>query len=265
MNPQLKILPGRSQPQSAPVVLEVEQLGKSYVSAEMRHNKVLQEVSFSARSGELICLLGRSGCGKTTLLKLLAGFIPPGSGSVRLNGQPVSRPGPERCMVFQEDALFPWLTVRENIAFGLAGKGLSRKAQSAEIERFLSLVGLGEFGSYLPHEISGGMKQRVALARVLILQPQVLLMDEPFAALDAQTREEMQNLLLQLWQQFAHTILFVTHDVNEAVLLADRILLFDKSPGRIREDISIRLSRPREAGAESVMAYCRDIKKKLKT
>ncbi|WP_279615001.1 ABC transporter ATP-binding protein [Desulfatiglans anilini] len=155
-------------------------------------------------------------------------------------------PGPDRCVIFQEDALFPWLTVGENIAFGLKGRKQSRKARAEEMSRFLNLVGLNEFRDYLPHEISGGMKQRVALARVLILRPEVLLMDEPFAALDAQSREEMQCLLLMLWQELGHTILFVTHDVGEAVMLADRILLMSKNPGRIREEISVSLPRPRE-------------------
>jgi NitT/TauT family transport system ATP-binding protein len=212
----------------------------------------------------MICVLGRSGCGKTTLLNILAGFIPPCSGCVRLNGRPVNGPGPERCVVFQEDSLFPWLTVRENIAFGLKGRPIDRAKKQYEIDRFLSLVDLADYGDYLPREISGGMKQRVSLARVLILQPEVLLMDEPFAALDAQTREEMQNLLLTLWQRFAHTVIFVTHDVGEAVLMGDRVLLFGKTPGRIREEIAIGLARPREKDADGYIAHCRSITAKIK-
>lgn len=206
---------------------------------------VLEGIHFRVQRGELICILGRSGCGKSTLLKIMAGFLPPSSGQVRLENTPVQGPGPERCVIFQEDALFPWLTVQENIAFGLRGRGLDRKAKAQEVERFLCLVGMGDFRNYLPGEISGGMKQRVSLARVLILQPQVLLMDEPFASLDAQSREEMQNLLLSVWRELAHTILFVTHDVNEALILADRILLMSKNPGRIREEIEVDLPRPR--------------------
>jgi len=207
---------------------------------------VLDDVHFYAKSGEMICIFGRSGCGKSTLLKILAGFLSPSSGTVLLNGKPVTTPGPDRCVVFQEDTLFPWLTVKENIAFGLKGRIKDKKAIWEEVEHFLSLVGLSEFRDYLPREISGGMKQRVALARVLILKPQVLLMDEPFASLDAQTREEMQNLLLSLWKKLSHTVLFVTHDVNEAITLADRILLMDKSPGRIRDEIRVDLPRPRK-------------------
>ena len=206
---------------------------------------VLDHITFNARAGEMICILGRSGCGKTTLLNILAGFFPPTSGDVRLNGQSVEKPGPDRCVVFQEDTLFPWLTVWENIAFGLKGRTRDRTYIKEEVDRFLSLVGLEPFRDYLPKEISGGMKQRVALARVLILKPRVLLMDEPFAALDAQTREEMQTLLVSLWQKLAQTILFVTHNVDEAITLADRILVMSKGPGYIREEIPVSLPRPR--------------------
>lgn len=216
---------------------------------------VLDDISFTARSGEMICILGRSGCGKSSLLKILAGFMPPSSGAVFLNGKPVMGPGPDRCVVFQEDTLFPWLTVKENIAFGLKGRRKEKKAVEAEVDHFLALVGLSEFKDYLPKEISGGMKQRVALARVLILQPRVLLMDEPFAALDAQSREEMQDLLLTLRQKFSHTILFVTHDVKEAITLADRILVMDKNPGRIREEIRVDLPRPRKPEEEGFIFF----------
>ncbi len=226
-------------------ILEVEGIGKEFQLGKQML-AVLEGIRFSVKKGELICILGRSGCGKSTLLNILAGFIPPTAGSIRLNGIPVQRPGPDRCVVFQEDALFPWLTVRENIAFGLRYQQKNSEFITKEVDRFLSLVGLREFENYLPREISGGMKQRVALARVLIIQPQVLLMDEPFASLDAQSREEMQNLLLSLWKQLSHTILFVTHDVTEAVKLADRILFMDNSPGRINEEIDIGLPRPRQ-------------------
>jgi len=246
VKPPLHIVTPWPRSPEAPAVLSIERLSKRFETNGAGGVSVLRDISFTARRGEMICILGRSGCGKSTLLNILAGFIAPSSGTVRLNGQPVSRPGPDRCVVFQDDALFPWLTVRENIAFGLKKRPMDRARKKSEVERFLSLVGLTDFGDYFPHEISGGMKQRVSIARVLILQPEVLLMDEPFAALDAQTREEMQNLLLTLWEKFKHTILFVTHDVGEAVLMADRILLFEKDPGGIREDIKIDLPRPRE-------------------
>ena len=249
---------------SREAILEVEGIGKKFV-LENQLLTVLKGIDFSGRKGEMICILGRSGCGKSTLLNILAGFLPPTVGRVRLNGNPIQKPGPDRCVVFQEDALFPWLTVRENIAFGLRYREKDTKSLEKEVDRFLSLVGLHEFGNYLPREISGGMKQRVALARVLIIQPKVLLMDEPFASLDAQSREEMQNLLLSLWEQFSHTILFVTHDVNEAVKLADRILLMDKRPGRIREEIDIDLARPRKSESTEFIQVSRNINETLRS
>lgn len=240
----------QAQARARETILEIDGLSKGF-HVNGGFLPVLEDIGFRAERGELICILGRSGCGKSTLLKIVAGFMPAGSGRILVKGRPVQAPGPERCVVFQEDALFPWLTVEENIAFGLKGRGLHKRSKAQEVERLLGLVGLNEFRNYLPGEISGGMKQRVALARVLILKPEVLLMDEPFASLDAQSREEMQNLLLSLWRELDHTILFVTHDVNEALVLADRILLLGKNPGRIRQDLRIDLPRPRlrESGA----------------
>lgn len=257
MTSRLKTVPLRRS-EVKEKVLCIDGLSKGFHTAG-GYLSVLADVSFQAESGELIAILGRSGCGKSTLLKIVAGFIPPGSGRVVLNQKPVTGPGPDRCVIFQEDALFPWLTVGENIAFGLKGQKKSGKSKAADMNRFLKLVGLNEFRDYLPGELSGGMKQRVALARVLILKPSVLLMDEPFASLDAQSREEMQNLLLRLWKELSHTILFVTHDVNEAVILADRILLMDKNPGRVREEIRVNLPRPRKRESSAFM----DVSKRL--
>lgn len=241
-------------------LLTIQGLNKTFqVGGQFR--TVLEKIDFCVKPGEIICILGRSGCGKTTLLNILAGFTPPTAGQVLLGGKPVSKPGPDRCVVFQQDALFPWLTVEENIAFGLRKP---KQKSKEEVEKFLSLVSLSEFRKYLPRDISGGMKQRVSLARVLILRPAVLLMDEPFAALDAQTREEMQNLLLSIWDKLSPTILFVTHDVTEAVKMADRVLLIDKDPGRIREDIHIDLPRPREKDTSSFLLLCRSLLEKLR-
>lgn len=264
MKTRLQIVHPGKQPAPARNILEVERLSKSFATNGPEEITVLQDIGFKVRRGEFLCILGRSGCGKSTLLKILAGFMQPSTGAVRINGRPAARPGPDRCVVFQEDALFGWLTVRENIAFGLRGRGITRREKERGVDRFLSLVGLTDFGNYLPAEISGGMKQRVALARVLILQPEVLLMDEPFAALDAQTREEMQDLLLRLWSELAHTIVFVTHDVGEAALLADRILLFDHAPGRIKEEFQIALLRPRQKEDDGYYALCRSITAKIK-
>lgn len=225
--------------------LSVNGVGKVFETGKSAE-RVLSGISFDAAAGEFVCILGPSGCGKSTLLNLVAGFEFPTTGTVSVQGRRVSGPGQDRCVVFQEDALFPWLTVRDNVAFGLRARGVPNKEAYATTDKFLRLMELSEYGGHLPREISGGMKQRVALARVLILEPQVLLMDEPFAALDAQTRRRMQDLLLRLWQKFSHTILFVTHDVEEAVLLADRVLLFSKNPGRILREVPVPMARPRQ-------------------
>lgn len=260
----LQIIHSRTNVTVEPVILEVSGLTKRFISDAQEQISVLEGLSFSIAQKELVCLLGRSGCGKSTLLKLLAGFIKPSAGNILLNGEPMHRSGPACCMVFQEDALFPWLTVRENIAFGLANLPLSRRQKQSEVDRFIDLVGLKGFADYLPREISGGMKQRVALARVMILKPRILLMDEPFAALDAQTREEMQQLLQELRRQFAPTVLFVTHDVNEALLLGDRILLFDKNPGRISHDIEIDLTKSRTVDNDAFQRLRTQINELLK-
>ncbi len=244
-------------------ILRVDHLSKEFqLNGTGQH--VLEDIHFTVQRGELICIVGKSGCGKTTLLKIIGGFLAPTSGCVLLNGNPVKKPGTDRCFVFQEDALFPWLTVEENIAFGLRKPSNGNSRHQREVERFLSLVGLTDFRKYLPREISGGMKQRVALARVLILKPRVLLMDEPFGALDAHTREEMRDLLLSLWDQLEQTILFVTHDVSEAVLLADRILVMDKAPGRIRREIRVPLARPRKNYEGQVPRFTRELSESLR-
>lgn len=216
--------------------------------------KALEDISFSLAGGEVLGLLGPSGCGKTTLLNLVAGFLSPDAGRVLMRGRPVERPGPERGVVFQEDALFPWLTVAENVGFGLeAGQARERVA------RMLERVGLADYGHYLPRAISGGMKQRVALARVLVREPALLLMDEPFAALDAQTRAGMHELLISLQQQLRQSVVFVTHDPEEAVKLADRVLVLSPSPGRLRRELVVDLPRPRQVDAPGFLHLKRAI------
>lgn len=253
MKQHLKIVSSREKAETQNKVLHIAGLTKVF-PVDAGYLTVLKDISFSVAKGELLCIIGRSGCGKTTLLNILAGFLPPSSGSILLNGHPISKPGPDRCVVFQDHALFPWLTVRENIAFGTRALGLSKKAVRKEVDRYLSLMGLMEFADYLPEEISGGMRQRVALARVLILNPEVLLMDEPFASLDAQTREEMQTLLLSVRKDFSNTILFVTHDVQEALTLSDRVVLMGRNPGRIRDHIAVNLPRPRKRDSQAFAA-----------
>ncbi|WP_310599984.1 ABC transporter ATP-binding protein [Desulfobulbus sp.] len=226
-------------------------------------DSVLRHLGLTVGRGELVCLIGRSGSGKSTLLNIVAGFLKPSQGQCLLDGRAVGRPGPDRAMVFQEDALFPWLTVRENVAFGLGGDGWPRERRQREVERLLALVGLAGYGDHLPHALSGGMKQRVALARVLIRSPRLLLMDEPFAALDAQTREEMQELLLGLSYR-RQSILFVTHDVGEAVALADRVLLLDRASGAIGAEWAIDLARSRDRNGEGFQRLCARIHRRLR-
>lgn len=205
----------------------------------------LDRVSTSIREGEFVCLLGPSGCGKTTLLRVVAGLIEPTEGEVRISGHVVRGPGPERAFVFQDYALFPWKTVRENIEFGLHARGMPEEERQKVSSELVGVVGLEGFESAYPHALSGGMQQRVSIARALAVDPEVLLMDEPFGALDAQTRFAMQRELLRLWEIFHKTVLFVTHSIDEALYLADRVLLMSPRPGRIVEEMNIQIPRPR--------------------
>jgi NitT/TauT family transport system ATP-binding protein len=203
------------------------------------------KVSLTVEPNEFVCLLGPSGCGKSTLLKMIAGFLKPDSGTLLAGGQPVDRPMPTRGMVFQEYALFPWLTVEQNVMFGLVMNDTPRREARETAAKFIKMVTLTGFERAYPHQLSGGMKQRVGIARILAMSPQVLLMDEPFGALDAFTRMEMQEELVNLWKQNLHTTVFVTHDVDEAVYLADRIVVMTSRPGRIKTVIRVPLARPR--------------------
>jgi NitT/TauT family transport system ATP-binding protein len=207
--------------------------------------RALEDVSFDVADGEFVALLGPSGCGKSTLLNLLAGFDTPTRGDVLFDGAPIARPGPDRGVVFQEASLFPWLSVWDNITFGPRVQRLERDGYEAKARAMMKLVGLETFADALPAQLSGGMRQRVGIARVLVMSPRALLMDEPFGALDAQTRLAMQQLLLDVWQSLKTTVLFVTHDIDEAILLADRICMMSARPGRIMREIAVELSRPR--------------------
>jgi ABC-type nitrate/sulfonate/bicarbonate transport system ATPase subunit len=209
------------------------------------------EDAFSAAGrdiGEFRVLLGPSGCGKSTLLRMIAGLDKPTSGQVLVNGEIVTHPGKDRGMVFQKYTSFPWLTVADNIAYGMKINGVPEAQRKETVDRLLKSVGLTEFANVYPETLSGGMQQRVAIARTLALRPSVILMDEPFGALDAQTRSDMQQLLLQIWDETACTILFVTHDVEEAVYLADRIFIMSSHPGTIVEDVEVPFDRPRDLG-----------------
>lgn len=207
---------------------------------------VLHDLSFKVKEGIFLCIVGPNGCGKTTLLRLIAGLIRPMEGEIRLNGHPIQGPGPERGFVFQEYALFPWRNVRQNIEFGLEMRGLPAEARRRLSQKYIELTGLSGFEDYSPRRLSGGMKQKVSIARALANDPRVILMDEPFAALDCQTRNIMQEELLSIWEKDKKTILFVTHNVEEAVFLADRILVLTARPGRLHETIPVDIPRPRD-------------------
>lgn len=205
----------------------------------------VDRVSFKVKHGEFVCLLGPSGCGKSTLLNAIAGFERPFEGEVRVLGRPVTAPGPDRGMVFQQPLLFPWKSVRRNIAHGPLMLGKSRAEANRIADDLIDMIGLVRFADGYPHTLSGGMQQRVSIARALANRPGIFLMDEPFGALDAQTRVIMQDNLLRLWSEFDTTIVFVTHDIEEAIFLADRVLIMSASPGRILRTIDISLPRPR--------------------
>ncbi|AWP73973.1 ABC transporter ATP-binding protein [Bordetella bronchiseptica] len=223
--------------------ISVTQLSKTYPGATPVH--ALDQIDLQVAEGEFIALLGPSGCGKSTLLNLIAGFEAPSAGELRVGGDAVERPGPERGVVFQEAALFPWLNVWENVVFGPRIAGLPRREYAARAEEMLEITGLSAFKRHLPVQLSGGMRQRVGIARVLTLGSRVLLMDEPFGALDAQTRLTMQELLLSVWQTLRTTVVFVTHDIDEAILLADTIYVMSARPGRIATRIEVPIERPR--------------------
>ena len=206
----------------------------------------VDDVTLEIRDKAFVCLVGPSGCGKSTLLNLLAGFELPDTGEVLLDGTPITAPGPDRGMVFQENALFPWLTVLGNVCYGPQRRGLAADEYLPAAKAILQQVGLSRFLESYPNELSGGMRQRVAIARALVNKPSVLLLDEPFGALDAQTRATMQELLLDVWEKEHRTVLFVTHDVDEAIFIADRVVVMSRRPGRILADIEVGLVRPRE-------------------
>ncbi len=215
----------------------------------------VETTSISVAAGEFVCILGPSGCGKSTLLNAIAGYVKPTTGAVSVDEVVVEKPGPDRGMVFQQYSLLPWKTVYENVAFGPKMAGQSRTSAGSTANTFLELVGLKKFGDRYPAELSGGMQQRVGIARALANYPSVLLMDEPFGALDAQTRLMMQESLLDIWRKFGTTVVFVTHDVDEAVFLADRVLIMSAAPGRIIEEVKIDLARPRSTDMASSKEY----------
>ena len=228
-----------------PVVMSVEGLGKSFVSPQGDEITALRDINFEVRRREFITVIGPSGCGKSTLIRIIAGLDFPTEGAILLDDRPVAGPGPDRGMVFQSYTLFPWLTVKKNVMFGLRMTGTGSDKAANEAMQWLELVGLAKYADHYPSQLSGGMKQRVAIARALANRPRILLMDEPFGALDAQTRCTMQEYLLQIWQNVDVTILFITHDLDEAIYLADRVVVLGKNPGHVQEVIEVPLPHPR--------------------
>jgi NitT/TauT family transport system ATP-binding protein len=227
--------------------IEIDNVSVEFVTGRIRHSAV-SPTTLTIPAGEFVCLLGPSGCGKSTLLNVVAGHVKPRTGRVVLDGSVVSGPGPDRGVVFQHYSLFPWRTVQQNIAFGPLMAGKSAKTADKIAREFLELVGLSKFADRYPAELSGGMQQRVGIARALANAPRVLLMDEPFGALDSQTRVMMQESLLKIWAEFRTTVLFVTHDIDEAVFLSDRVLLMSAAPGSVIDEVTINLPRPRNHG-----------------
>ena len=231
----------------------------SYKTTSGERLLALDNISLTVRAGEFLCIVGPSGCGKSTLLHLIAGLNPQTSGTVLVDGHPVSEPGTDRILIFQELGLFPWLTVGENVEFGMKMKNVPKAEREEKTQYYLRLVHLSKFRSSYIHQLSGGMRQRVALARALAAEPDVLLMDEPFAALDAQTRDLLHDELERIWSETGRTIIFVTHNVREAVRLGDRVALLTFRPGRLKQEFSVNLPRPRHMEQTDVARTARDI------
>jgi NitT/TauT family transport system ATP-binding protein len=228
------------------MTLSLEHLSKQYTKNGQETVDSLTDISVEINDGEFVCILGPSGCGKTTLLRLIAGLETPTTGKVLIDGTVIDRPNPKLGMIFQDYSLYPWRTVNENITFGLELHGIAKEHRDAVAQNYLALAGLSGFGNSYPYELSGGMRQRVAVVRALAVDPSVLLMDEPFGALDAQTRNRLQLDLLDIWEKTKKTIIFVTHSVDEAVFLADRIVVLTPRPGHICEIIQIDHPHPRD-------------------
>ena len=249
----MKVVPSRSSEWVNPVtsqrpasaIIEIDRVSQVFQTSARKDHLALSDISLTIEEGAFVSILGPSGCGKSTLLYIVGGFVSPTSGAAKMKGQAIAGPGPDRGPVFQEFALFPWKTVLGNVMYGPRQQGVRATEAEAQSRGLIEMVGLKGYENFYPKELSGGMKQRVALARTLAYHPEVLLMDEPFGALDAHTRTRLQNDLLNIWERDRKTVLFVTHSVDEAVFLSDKVVMMSKSPGRIRQVIDIDLPRPR--------------------
>lgn len=229
-------------------MITINNVNKSFSQRKGNSYTALDQVSLTIKKGEFVSIVGPSGCGKSTLLNLIAGFEKVSSGTITVGGQKVTAPGADRIVVFQEHGLFPWLTVLDNVAFGLKQKGLSKKERYALAFEQIKAVHLSKFVDSYPHELSGGMKQRVAIARALVMDPDILLMDEPFAALDEQTRFILLKDLEEIWLKTGKTILFITHNIREAVILSDRVIVMATQPGRVKKEFAVQAARPHQSG-----------------
>ncbi|MGX1165474.1 NitT/TauT family transport system ATP-binding protein [Bradyrhizobium sp. USDA 372] len=234
-----------TQQDPASAIIEIDRVSQVFQTSARKDHVALSEISLTIEEGAFVSILGPSGCGKSTLLYIVGGFVSPTRGAAKMKGQAITGPGPDRGPVFQEFALFPWKTVLGNVMYGPRQQGIRATEAEAQSRALIEMVGLKGYENFYPKELSGGMKQRVALARTLAYHPEVLLMDEPFGALDAHTRTRLQNDLLNIWERDRKTVLFVTHSVDEAVFLSDKVVMMSKSPGRIRQVIDIDLPRPR--------------------
>lgn len=242
---------------SGRATLTLERLTRSFRSPDAGTVTALKDVSLSVDAGEFVSIVGASGSGKSTLLRIVDGLIAPSSGTVTVDGHQVSGPGPDRAFVFQQDNLLPWRTVIDNVTYGLDIAGVPKAEAKKRAQALIEITGLAGFERYYPHQISGGMRQRANVARALVVDPKILLLDEPFAALDAQTREIMQTELLRIWNASKKTVLFVTHQIDEAVYLSDRVVVLSARPGTVREVIEVNLPRPRELAIKRTEAFTR--------
>ncbi len=241
------------------VKVDVRKISKQFDTSKEEHSLALSEVNFQVKTNEFVTIVGRSGCGKSTMLNIVAGLLSPSSGSVLISDKPVDGPGLDRGMVFQQSSLFPWLTALQNIEFGPKNTGVAKDIRRAQARELIELVRLKGFEHKYPRELSGGMQQRVAIARAMAVDPDILLMDEPFGSLDQLTREDMQRELLRIWETRKKTVLFVTHSISEAVYLSDRVLVFAPHPGFVKEEFIIDIPRPRQKSSTEFMTYYEDI------
>jgi NitT/TauT family transport system ATP-binding protein len=238
-------------------ILDVQNLDRTFKSPSGDTITALRSVNLTVWDGEFVSLVGASGSGKSTLLRIIDGLIKPTAGSIKVDGAAVVGPGPDRAFVFQQDSLLPWRTVIENVAYGLQLSGVPKREALKKCQRFIEMTGLQGFENYYPHQISGGMRQRANVARALVVDPKLLLLDEPFAALDSQTREIMQSELLRIWSQQRKTVLFVTHQIDEAVFLSDRVVVLSARPGTVREIIPVDFPRPRDLSIKRTERFLR--------